>query len=154
MRKNQAMSDFLHGKDVDSLCEMKPLPEPLTEILSSGFVEAEDCVFLAGHRATSPHARLGDFSDRTGFECFVNKVNVYQHLRGQTVPNTVVKILTVCFARELKTRLAEVYPSYNFTVFASFGAIETFVNFHRNRPGESWLSNNLEGYLDEAVLVL
>jgi hypothetical protein len=57
------------------------------------------------------------------------------------------------FARRLNRALAERF-GVSFDVIVSFDGREATVRFHKLRPGQTWLNENLEGYSEEGIAVL
>jgi hypothetical protein len=105
-----------------------------------GFVEEKGCVLLASEAKTSAIAQ-NTSQDETAFECFVNHLHV----------NSLDEALE--FARRLKSALSERFTD-TFVVIAAFDGRKATVRFHKLRAGQTWLNENLEGYLEEGVAVL
>jgi hypothetical protein len=55
-------------------------------------------------------------------------------------------------ARALSRELAR-YPA-RFNIIVSYDGESCAVRFHKIRAGQRWLADDLEGYVDEAVLVV
>jgi hypothetical protein len=136
MRANQKMRGYLSHLQ----SEESALSPDLLSILALGFVEEKGCVLLASVARASVVARDAG-EDDTGYECFIN------HLHVESLAEAVE------FARRLKSALAERF-SDGFVVIVSFDGQEATVRFHKNRVGQSWLDNNLEGYVEEGIAVL
>ena len=106
------------------------------------------CVFLAAEmdRRTAPDDGL----DRTGREALVNHIHIADRL--QTRENMAEQ--GCLYAVALAARLADTYPDDKFTVVMSVGD-NCVVRSYVTRPDEvPWLSDDLEGYLSEAILAL
>lgn len=112
------------------------LTPELSGVLAAGFVEENGCVLLAS-QARDPASSRAATHDDTGYECFVNHLHV----------GTLEEALEV--ARRLTAALGERFAG-GFVVIVSFDGREATVRFHRFRMGQTWLSENLEGYLEAA----
>jgi hypothetical protein len=55
------------------------LPSGLARIVEGGFYSREGCALLAYFREARSNVSLRDFEDRTGYECFVNAIQVALH---------------------------------------------------------------------------
>jgi hypothetical protein len=147
---NCRMADAL--KDSPNTPETVALPAQLQELLDEGFCEMDDCVFFARFANRVKTASQSDFPDRTGYECFVNHVHVDDYLEAGAASAPLLATIGVAFAR----RLAEMLSARNggFVVIVGSDDLSSSVRFHRARNGESWLSDDLESYRDEAIAVL
>ena len=136
MRTNQNMRRYLsHLQTHDSV-----LSPELSSVLVAGFVEKEGCVLLASEARDSVAAPAVT-KDETGYECFIN------HLHVKSLGEALE------FAQRLKKALAERF-GVAFVVIVSFSGREAIVRFHKLRAGQTWLNENLEGYLEEGIAVL
>jgi hypothetical protein len=118
----------------------EPVLSPeLSRVLAEGFVEENGCVLLATEARDSPAARTVA-QDETGYECFIN------HLHVKNLAEALE------FARRLNGALVRTFTD-GFIVIVSFDGIEATVRFHKHRKGQTWLNNNLEGYLEEGIAV-
>lgn len=81
------------------------------------------------------------FDDLTGVECFVNHLHFQSLARALTTAEKIRRTLEESFSGAFQIIVAG--RSGDFTV-----------RFHKKRAGESWLSEDLEGYEEEAVLLL
>ena len=116
------------------------LSPKLSSILNAGFVEEKGCVLLASEKRDSRSDRTAT-QDDTGYECFVNHVQVEN--RGEALE----------FARRLKTALTSLFPG-DFVVIVAFDGREATLRFHRLRAGQTWLNENLEEYGEEGIAVI
>jgi hypothetical protein len=136
MRINQSMREYLSNLQAyDSVLSRK-----LSSVLVAGFVEEEGCVLLASE-AHNPVADRAATQDETGYECFVNHLHIKN--LGEALE----------FARRLNRALAERFE-VDFVVIVSFDGREATVRFHKLRAGQTWLNENLEGYLEEGIAIL
>ena len=103
-------------------------------------MEEKECVLLAAEARASAVAR-DTSQDETGYECFIN------HLHIESLAEALE------FARRLNSALAERF-SDGFVVIVSSDGREATVTFHKNRVGQTWLNDDLEGYVEEGIAVL
>jgi hypothetical protein len=116
------------------------LSPKLSSVLVAGFLEEEGCVLLASE-AQNPMAGRAATQDETGYECFVNHLH-FKNL-GQALE----------FPQRLSNALAERFRA-RFVVIVSFDGREATVRFHKLRAGQTWLNEDLEGYLKEGIAIL
>jgi hypothetical protein len=135
MKTNQNMRRFLGQLQTDG----SALSPELSSVLDAGFVEEKGCVLLASKARCSAFARATE--DETGYECFINHLHVED--LGEALE----------FARLLHKALADAFTG-RFVVIVAYDGREATVRFHRLRADQTWLSENLEGYLDEGIAVL
>ena len=129
-----------------NLPKAEALDGALAAILARGFVEEGGCLFFAESARRRDHAARSDFEDATGYECFVNRVDVDDYVAGSELVAQGVR-----FAEEVASSLGAKGPC---TVIVSAGDATCSVRFHRTRSGESWLADDLEGYTHEAILAI
>jgi hypothetical protein len=115
-------------------------------------VEAGSCWLLGGF-VKKPHLSPADFPDATGLECSANKLKMEAMFPPRIVASCPLLLLTagLLTARALSVELSR-YPG-RFNVILSYDGDSCVVRFHKIRAGERWLSEDLEGYVDEGVLV-
>jgi hypothetical protein len=130
------MREYLsHLQSHDSVLSTK-----LSSVLVAGFVEEEGCVLLAAE-AHNPVASRAATQDETGYECIFNHLHIKD--LGEALE----------FAQRLNGALAERFR-VRFVVIVSFDGREATVRFHKLRSGQTWLNDDLEGYLEEGIAIL
>jgi hypothetical protein len=129
-----------------------PLDERLERILAEGLQSVGDCVILTGFEAALAHGPVEQHPDATALEAFVNHCHVDDELN---LPARAPALLAQagCYAGRLAAELAQAYPSEQFLVIFTVSD-SCIVRFHKVRPGESWLADDLESYGDEAVMAI
>ena len=155
---NARMRDMIESKQVRELLSRSELADDLQALLGSGFVEADGCFLLRAFVGPgfSAERALERFPDRTGCEMSVNHIHIEDMLgtERQWEPLEVFA-QGYAYARHLAQLLE---ARGHFKVIFSFREdaddIGGTVGFHRARPGEAWLAADLEGYREEAVLLL
>lgn len=122
-----------------------PLPGPVSEMDPPKLEFVEDCLLLANEHQRNKHIRTADFSDKTGFECFINHV----HLTFAGSRQSLLSCLKYAVALEIA--LKEQQCCCRVIVGISEG--DCAVRFHQIRPGEAWVTENLESYEREAIMI-
>jgi uroporphyrinogen-III synthase len=133
MRANRRMQRLLKRTG-----SPKRLAPKLKGILDAGLVERDECLLLASEAARSFGREL---MDALGYECFANHIHIADFEQAWLYANELTKMLS-------RSRFGKC------AVLVSFDGKDATVRFHRIRPGQSWLSENLEGYQEEAIAVL
>ena len=87
-----------------------------------------------------------------GFEAFINHVHLDDELELPAA-DPMVLVQAGRYATELADRLERAYPGEVFVLIIGLGDSCT-VRFHKLRPGESWIADDLEGYENEAMMVV
>jgi len=115
-------------------------------------VEAGGCFLLRGF-VSNPRLSPVDFPDQTALECSANKLRMEAMLDSRLVRSCPLLLLTagLLTARVVSLALAR-YPG-RFNVILSYDGEGCAVRFHTIRAGQRWLAEDLEGYVDEGVLV-
>lgn len=117
-----------------------------------GVVEAGGCFLLRGF-TKKPHLSPADFPDPTGLECSANKLLMEGMFDEHLIASCPLLLLTagLITARALSGELARHQARFN--VILSYDGDSCAVRFHKIRAGQRWLAEDLEGYVDEGVLV-
>lgn len=128
------------------------IPADLLHMLSLGVIEKYECVVLRALENTA-----GDFDprahfDRTGYECLVNHVHIDPRKANDPRPLQA----GLAYADSLVDILKETSYQGPFRIILALNLPQDIctVRFHRVRPGESWISDDLESYGDEGLLVI
>jgi hypothetical protein len=114
----------------------------------------EDCVLLGNQwEPNKQHLKITDLPDKTGFECFINHV----HLPFDGTNESLISCLE--YAATLQEALMPLTGDRQFRVIVSLSEDYEFpesactVRFQQIRHGENSMSEDLEGYKSEAILV-
>lgn len=139
--KMSALLAEFHVSIPSSIADWNLLREPqLTEI--------GDSVLLKDQLKSTAHVTLGDFQDRTGHECFINHVHKPYDSTRESLQACVQ------FTSRLQSELALVARGRPFLVILAVSGKDCTVRFHQRRRNEVWLDDDLEAYVEEAILVL
>ena len=125
----------------------------LAGIIRRGFVELNGCTVFAQFQSSAQSVTVADCFDETGYESFINHLHVEDYLDSSFSPLERVAqgfTLTSVLARSLESH----YPSITFRILLSCSSSGCSVRFHTLRPGQQWIRDDLESYLDEALAVL
>lgn len=137
----------LIGPRLSSINERIDLPKGLVEILNSKIKIVHNCYYFE-------HVKVGgkcslEFIDKTGNECFYNKIQIDEYC-SEDVDKLNLMEIGICFSIKLSQKL--IYSSFN--IILSYDGEYCNVRFHKLRKKESWLNQDLDTYLDEAILLI
>ena len=143
MKMNAKMSGLLKQAGVAPNSSSWPeVPRDTT------LITINESVLLKNQYNGARYTKLTDFPDRTGYECFINHV----HLRSNGSRESLLSCLG--YAGKLQRALAKLPGQRHFQVILAVAEDGCTVRFHEVRPGENWVADDLEGYANEAVLLL
>jgi len=123
-------------------------PSDKLKLTMPNLIALNDSVLMRDQYESSSHLKPSEFQDLTGYECLLNHV----HLPYDGSRESLISCL--CYATALQERLSGFEQGRQFLVIVTFSADGCVVRFHQRRPNETWLTDDLEGYREEAVLVL
>ncbi|MFM0741452.1 hypothetical protein PQQ51_29810 [Paraburkholderia xenovorans] len=141
MKANKTMRSLLSGLRLD-----RSLVPALMAIADNGFVTHDGCHMLRSLSART-NATRSTLGDCTGYECFVNSLHIEDYEAEQPLAQAVlfaIQVFRVWNLSGLTTYLTAIVSADEFSVVAKF---------HAKRPGEHWLSDNIEGYEDPVLSV-
>ena len=120
--------------------------ENLTSLIKEGYFLEDGCTFLKSLIKYS-HSKLINFSDKTGYECFVNKFHLSDFIGKKDLKFSDIiyqGLITSYLIADNLYNLNEI----NYKVIASIDLeAEDFVlRFHTIRERESYLLDDLEEY--------
>lgn len=141
MKTNMAMRSLLGGLQLDHL-----LAPSLKAIADSGFDQHDGCNVLRGLSVVT-NATRSTLGDCTGYECFVNSLHIEDYEAEQPLAQAIlfaIQVFGIWNAAKQNTCLTAIISADELSVVAKF---------HAKRPGEQWLSDNIEGYEDPVLSV-
>ena len=133
----------------NALCETQldcSLNSSLKSIADSGFDLHNGCYVLSGLSGATNVTRES-FPDCTGYECFLNSFHVEDYDSVSPLAQAILlvqEVFTIWNAAQRAMRLIAVVSADEFSVVTKF---------HSQRPGEQWLSDNIEGYDDPVMSI-
>ena len=145
----ESLCDEIRDGNLD---DPRALPQKLLALLAGGFVEEEQCVFLSVLKRETAVKRL-DFADRTGYECFVNRIHIEDYLENGGLPPLEMLGRGIALARELKAQLSRLHGAKHFRIIVAFHRPSCTVRFHTVRPDEEWVDKDANGHRAEAIAV-
>lgn len=111
----------------------------------------DDCVLLKNQwEPNKQHVKITDLPDKTGFECFINHV----HFPFDGSNKNFISCLE--YAMTIQEALVPLTIDRQFRVIVALPEDEDddcTIRFHQIRPDENWITEDLEGYKSEAILV-
>lgn len=143
IRLNTKMSRMLKALNIS-----EPFAQDSSGTMSSDDFELVNDSLVLRDEYQKTNADPTDFIDRTGYEAFVN----HAHLPYDGSRDSLQSCLS--YLTTLQKGLAEFGRGRSFVLILSVSDDSCVVRFHQARPGEDWVAADLEGYLEEGVLVL
>jgi hypothetical protein len=153
VRLNSEMKRALarNGVDLEAPIQLDPT---LASILESGFIRFNDTIVLKALTQGARTVSLSDFPDETGYEAFVNHIHVEDYVPHKNGSSGSVLLANgISLAKDLGTLLRRSFPTEQFRIIVSLEKSHCTVRFHKIRPGQQWLFDDLEGYQEEALIV-
>lgn len=145
---NKSFSELIKERNIE---EFKNKVEPsLVKLLNKGFLEIDGCIYYCFTAPSGPFSK--NFIDRTGNEAFFNKIQIEDYL-GTKNDEFDYFIQGIGFSILLYEKLKKSYLC-SFKVIFSFDGCFTNVTFHKVRDRENWLSDDLDNFKLESVLVV
>ena len=134
---------------VSAVCHLQrrvgSLHGELEEISEEGFIRRENCFVLKSLALAGTNAKVEDFTDCTGFECFVNHIHIDDFVDDELIEQAALYIERVL---SMWNKSGNERPMNAIMSWAEDGVS---VRFHLCRPDEQWLMYDLEGY-QEGIL--
>jgi hypothetical protein len=122
------------------------------DLLSEDIVVIDGCYFFNSLKPDwlrfTPYKYL---VDRTGEECFHNKIHIDNIIDADT-PEQQLKC-GLYFSYYLAKKIEATF-GHGFNVLLSYDGEYCVVRFHQIRINEKWLADNLENYMREAILLI
>jgi len=143
VKTDQRMEAYYDEVPAENLDDPKALPQKLLAVLNAGFVEKDQCVFLAQLKK-SVQVQRPDFSNRTGYECFVNHLHMEDYLENGGLPPLETLGRGLAFAQELKERLSALGGLRHFRIIVACNGSTCTVRFHTLRHDEEWLDQDVD----------
>jgi hypothetical protein len=151
---NSVMKTLYTGGESDRVTGAVNLSSELLRLVEPGFTVIEGAVLLTAQEKLAMGTKPIDFPDLTGYECFVNHVHIEDYLSdGERGSNALLK-QGVALANKIVEELSSSFPGKPFKAIVAANESGCSVRFHSIRIGENWLSDDLDKYGQEAILVL
>jgi hypothetical protein len=153
VKTNHEMDILYEEVREENLDDPTTLPQKLLTLVNGGFVEEDECVFLALLKKAAPVTRL-DFPDRTKYECFVNHIHIEDYLENGGLPPLQMLGRGLAMARELKAQLLRLEGNKHFRIIVAFQGPSCTVRFHTIRLDEEWVDKDAGRYGPGAIAVM
>ena len=121
------------------------LPNEILTLLRKGMRQENGCLFLSALKELGSSVSASNFEDRPGYECFINKIHLDDYIDKDYL------LYAILYCREILSMNA---GKQHLKIIVSIDDQSCVVRFHILRKDESWLGEDLEKYLEEALLVL
>jgi hypothetical protein len=154
MRMNARMRDSIGRTSPADFAKGMELSRKLSQVLAAGFTDLSGAIVFTATRSIAKSVQPENFPDLTGFECFVNHIHVEDQLDGPLADPSFLLKQGIAFALATENRLRSTFPGKPFRLIVAATAYSCGARFHVARSGEEWLASNLDGYGEEAILVL
>ena len=153
MKLNLKMKEIVERNGLDPTFPT-PLHPALKKLVEPGFVRLNDSILLQALTQGARAVSLTDFPDETGYESFVNHIHVEDYIPHEKQSASSLMANSMSLASTLCKMLRQSFPNEAFEVIVSFQDNHYTVRFHKCREGQQWLSDNLDDYQQEALMVV
>jgi hypothetical protein len=150
VKLNSQMKDLIKSLGVDMKSPLQLHPS-LADIVNFGFVQVGDSIVLKALLPAAHSSSVSDFTDETGYECFVNHIHVEDYV--PLASKSAALATGISLANHLETLLHHVFPNEEFEIIVSLEGTHCVVRFHKKRTGQQWLQDELDNYREEALMV-
>lgn len=141
--------------------DFNDLTAKLKNLINDGLtIELGDCIVLKNNLKMRK-VKISDFIDKTGYECFINKINLEDYVENND--QTPVFFIIQCYLIIMKiTQLILGLQKSNLSKYNFIFSINQndpninlhsyVLRFHKIREGEVWLEDDINSY-NEALLI-
>jgi len=170
MEANRIMKKLLQETGIQLQPNFDEFHPILKKIADSELIKVEDCFLLKAllgdncdiQSTLSDVKELLKNDDRTGLECSLNNIYVVGIVYSRPYEESVNELFILKQGIKYAFYLAEkIRACGHFRIILSFSSgcdpdclVDCSVRFHLVREEESWLSENIDVYSDESILVL
>lgn len=120
----------------------------LVNVKDDSLIEKNECVLSEQSYSVNRHISPHSFSDKTGYECFINSFHVEDYVSENCI-SAAYWYLQNLFAHWNRSCANKVLVG-----IISNDSDSTVLRFHLYRKGEYFLDENLDAYKFEAILQL
>lgn len=154
IKMNSVMKTLYTEVGPDRITDAANLSSGLLGVVEPGFIVADDTVLLKTQEKRAKSIKPDNFPDLTGYECFVNHVHIEDYHGDAELGSNALLKQGIALANKIVEELSSVFPDKLFKVIVAANESGCSVRFHLIRCGENWLSDDLDKYSQEAILVL
>ena len=143
-----------------------PVPDILVSQLAEGFKEVDGCVVQSSFESeqiwSDRRRRKDNQDDETGFECLLSKTYLDDLFPVDVALSELCRV-GLAYGFYLRTAISksQVFGQFRFIVDAQLPGADgssvpnaCSVRFHKLRPDQRWLCDDLESYKENALLVM
>jgi hypothetical protein len=145
IRFNKIFGNLSNGNlDIEtSLCNV------VNFIIDENFIIIDGCYYF---KSLAPKALYysKELFDRTGNECFFNKISL-EYSRDSSNPLNEFHC-GISSSFKLFKKLNKSFEGVSFSVIFSYNTEGSNIRFHKIRANENWLAANIDDYKDDAIL--
>lgn len=149
--------EFIHNKRFEDLfnpLNIKNLKvessEGLKKLLKDGFKEKDGCIYYKRYVPEGPIS--SDLIDKTGNEVFYNKIQIDDFSSHfENIENVHLRE-GISFALTLADKLILIKGDFN--IYVIYDEVYCTIVFHKRRPNEYWLIEDLNQYKNDAILLV
>jgi hypothetical protein len=154
IKMNSAMKVLYTEVESGRMAGTTNLSSELLKLVEPGVTVIGGAVLLKELEKLAKSTKPDNFPDLTGYECFVNHVHIEDYLSdAERGLNTLLK-QGIALANKIVEELSSSFPDKPFKAIVAANESGCSVRFHLIRNGENWLSDDLDKYGQEAILVL
>jgi hypothetical protein len=154
IKMNSMMKTLYDKVESSRITSSANLSIELLGLVEPGFMMVDDIVLLKMQEKFAKSVKLDNFPDPTGYECFVNHVHIEDYLSDSELDSNALLKQGIALANKIVEELSSLFPGKPFKVIVGANESGCSVRFHLVRSGENWLSDDLDKYGQEAILVL
>jgi hypothetical protein len=154
IKMNSVMKTLYDEVESSRITSSANLSIELLGLVEPGFMVVDGIVLLKTQEQIAKSVKLDNFPDPTGYECFVNHVHIEDYLSDSELDSNALLKQGIALANKIVEELSSLFPGKPFKVIVGANESGCSVRFHLVRSGENWLSDDLDKYSQEAILVL
>ncbi len=151
---NRRMSELLSSENIDFEQDLPLTVKGLLDLLEAGIHQHGDIYSISSREPT--HEDIKRAFDETGYEASENHIHMEDYVGRGGNPIELVKV-GLAYSQKIAEILKKQFPTIPFQISLSYHTGKypsCVVRFHKQRPDEHWLTEDLEGYKEEAVLAI
>lgn len=141
MKFNKISKSILLNTDINKI----DLNIELENLAEKGFIEKDGCHLLEGLHNINKHIPTSEFTDKTGYEAFINSVNIDDYTNENLLENGIL------FTRKVLKKWN--HKNGTLTSIIIMDELSTKVKIYLSRENENWLSDDIESY-EEGIIIM
>jgi hypothetical protein len=154
IKMNSVMKTLYTEIEPGKITNAANLSSELLGLVEPGFIVVDGTVLLKTQEKFAKSIKPDNFPDLTGYECFVNHVHIEDYLGDAELGSNALLKQGVALANKIVEELSSLFPDKLFKAIVAANESGCSVRFHLIRSGENWLSDDIDNYGQEGILVL